>query len=211
MPDARNVTVALLRARLADSRLPDDPARASLPADAEAWPAEVVREFGTALKPAGVLIPIIERAPHLTVLMTRRAAELKHHASQIAFPGGRMEEGDRDIRATALRETHEEIGVAPADVAVLGSLDPLPTVTGYAVTPIVGVISPQQDIEIDRSEVEVAFEVPLAFLFDEANAHQLLRTYRGHRIPTVEFHFAGHRIWGATANMVLRLRKKIHG
>lgn len=207
MHDARSVTVARLRARLADTRLPDDPARARLPADAAQWPDDVRREFDAVLKPAGVLIPIIEHAPHLTVLLTRRSAQLKHHASQVAFPGGRMEESDRDIRATALRETHEEIGIAPPDVAVLGCLDPLPTMTGYAVTPIVGVISPQQDIRIDRSEVDVAFEVPLEFLFDEANAHRRVHTFRGHRIPTVEFHFAGHRIWGATASMLIRLRE----
>lgn len=209
MPDAATVNVARLRERLSGTRLAEDPASVILPSNIGEWPDELASHFTRGLKPAGVLIPIVERLPHPSVLLTRRSAGLKHHASQISFPGGRMEEHDADIEATALRETQEEIGIAPNRVCVIGCLEPMPTVTGYAVTPIVGLLSPKLDLSIDRSEVEVAFEVPLPFLLDERNAKRTLRRFRGHEIPTVEFHFGGHRIWGATANMLIRLREKV--
>lgn len=209
MPKAAAVTIARLRERLAGTRLPEDPADVVLPSNIDEWPEDLAAHFTTGLKPAGVLIPIIEHLPHPSVLLTRRSAGLKNHASQISFPGGRMEEHDADIEATALRETEEEIGIPPASVTVLGYLEPMPTVTGYAVTPIVGVVPPRLQLSLDRSEVEVAFEAPLAFLLDEGNARRTVRRFRGHDVPIVEFHFGGHRIWGATANMLIRLREKV--
>lgn len=209
MSHSDNVTVAHLRERLSGTRLPDDPCDVLLPHGSDKWPDDIAKMLTTSLKPAGVLIPVIERQSHLTVLLTRRSAELKHHASQISFPGGRMEQTDPDIEATALRETHEEVGVAPADVSVLGYLEPMPTVTGYAVTPVVGLLAPHAELTIDESEVELAFEVPLSFLLDKGNAHSTTRTYRGREIPTIEFRYSGHRIWGATANMLLRLAEKV--
>lgn len=208
MTIAGNVSIARLRECLAGTRLPEDPTRIRLPTGVGPWPDDFRSRLGT-LKPAGVLIPIIERAPHMTVLLTRRSAELRHHASQVSFPGGSMEAGDRDIQATALRETHEEIGVLPAAVQVLGCLEPMPTLTGFAVTPVVGVLSAQLKLDIDRSEVDVAFEVPLDFLLDTDNAKRSVHVFHGRKIPVVEFHFGGHRIWGATANMLVRLHEKI--
>jgi 8-oxo-dGTP pyrophosphatase MutT (NUDIX family) len=190
--------------------LPEDPTRAELPVDLDRWPNDWIRAISAPLKPAGVLIPIIERAPHLTVLLTRRSAELKHHASQISFPGGRMEKHDDDILATALRETHEEVGILASAVRVIGNLEPQPTVTGYAVTAIIGLIEPPVKLAIDRGEVDVAFEVPLSFLMDPHNAKRSVRTYRGYTVPTTEFHFGGHRIWGATANMLVKLRDTVN-
>ena len=88
------------------------------------------------LKPAGVLVPIIERVEGLSVLLTQRASHLKHHAGQVSFPGGSMEEHDDDVRATALRETQEEVGISPHEVDVIGYLKTMPTITGFAVTPV---------------------------------------------------------------------------
>ena len=161
------------------------------------------------LKPAGVLIPIIEREDSLTVLLTKRSAALKHHASQISFPGGRMEGHDADIQATALRETYEEVGFEPDSVAVIGYLEPMPTVTGYAVTPIIGIVACPDSLKVDRTEVELAFEVPLAFLLDKRNARPAEREFRGRKIPIVEIRYEEHRIWGATAHMLLELGKKL--
>ncbi len=204
------LTAAALGERLARTRLPDDPTDVVLPPGSEAWPADMRESLTASLKPAGVLIPVIdEGAPGLSVLLTKRSAELKHHAGQVAFPGGRMEEGDADITATALRETHEEVGIAPSAVDILGYLPPMPTVTGYAVTPIVGLIAAGQALTLDASEVELAFEVPLTFLLDRRNAIAAERDFNGRKVPIVEFRYDGHRIWGATAHMLVVLREKI--
>ena len=108
------VSAADIRRRLAGTTLPADPLDVALPAEVPRWPAPLQRKLTSNLTPAGVLIPIIERAGDVSVLLTQRAASLKHHASQISFPGGRMERGDADIVATALRETHEEVGIGPS-------------------------------------------------------------------------------------------------
>ena len=156
-----------------------------------------------------MLVPIIERRHGLTVLLTERAAHLTHHAGQISFPGGRMEAGDRDILATALRETREEVGIEPAAVDVAGFLAPLPTVTGYAVTPIVGLLDAGVSLSLDRSEVADAFEVPLAFLLDADNQKRSVRRFRGVDIPVIAYDYGPRRIWGATAAMIVTLQKKI--
>jgi 8-oxo-dGTP pyrophosphatase MutT (NUDIX family) len=156
-----------------------------------------------------VLIPLIERESGLTVLLTRRSAGLALHAGQVSFPGGRMEACDSDIVATALRETHEEVGIAPHLVDIAGFLDPSPTISGFAVTPVVGFVSPGFTLSIDTTEVEQAFEVPLDFLMQECNARHAEREFEGQRIPMVEFLFEEHRIWGATAYFLIMLRQII--
>jgi 8-oxo-dGTP pyrophosphatase MutT (NUDIX family) len=161
------------------------------------------------LKPAGVLVPIIERASELTVLLTQRSAELKHHAGQVSFPGGRMEEHDADVEVTALRETHEEVGIESRHISVVGYLRTMPTITGYAVTPVVGMVSAAAELNIDKTEVEYAFEVPLSFLLNPDNDVRAERQAGDRKVPMVEFHWEGERIWGATAYMILSLRKKL--
>lgn len=209
MSDPKKLTAAHLRRQLTGTVLPADPTRVAVPDDVDRWPDEWRRRLSQPLKAAGVLVLIIERVPHLTVLLTRRSAELKHHASQICFPGGRMEKTDDSILHTALRETWEEVGILPGAIDVIGSLDPHPTITGYAVTPVVGLVEPPLKLQIDEREVEVAFEVPLQFLMDPDNVQHSMRTFRGHTVPTIEFHFGGHRIWGATASMLIKLRKML--
>lgn len=170
------------------------------------WPRPMQQAASTALTPAGVLIPLVQRDYALTVLLTQRSAALKHHAGQVSFPGGRMEPTDRDVLATALRETHEEVGIAPDSVAVAGFLPPMPTITGYAVTPVIGVLGAGVAVVADPSEVEYAFEVPLVHFLDPANEISVERELFGEKHPMIEFHWQGERIWGATAYMIIALR-----
>lgn len=202
-----SLTAERLRECLAGTRLPEDPLDITLPAGSEQWPVSMREKLTETLTPAGVLIPVTRTAASLSVLLTQRSAELKHHAGQVSFPGGRMEEHDKDVRITALRETHEEIGIEPHHVSVIGYLGAMPTITGYAVTPVVGLVSDAAELVIDHTEVEFVFEVPLAFLLDERNDRQVVREYQGRSYPMVEFHYGDQRIWGATAQMIVRLRK----
>ena len=192
-----------------DTRLPEDPTRVDLPGGSKYWPAFLTSRLAATLKPAGVLIPVMQRDEGMSVLLTRRSAELKHHAGQVSFPGGRMEQSDRNIAITALRETHEEVGIPPQAVQVIGYLNPTPTVTGYAVTPTIGVIDGTVELAIDASEVEMAFEVPLDYLLDRRNYSQAEREFQGQRFPVMEVNYAGERIWGATAFMLSRFIKVI--
>jgi len=178
-----------------------------MPPGSSRWPEPMREQLSGQLTPAGVLVPVFERGNELSILLTQRAAELKHHAGQVSFPGGRMEAHDENVEAAALRETHEEVGIAPHDVAVIGYLSTMPTITGYAVTPVVGLISGDIELAIDRAEVEYAFEVPLHFFLDAANDIRATREIHGREVPMIEFDWDGERIWGATAFMLLELRK----
>lgn len=161
------------------------------------------------LRPAGVLIPLMERPGGLTVLLTQRAADLTHHGGQISFPGGRVEEQDASVQETALRETHEEVGIEPHHVSVIGYLQAMPVITGFAVTPVVGLVADAAHIVVDPTEVDFAFEVPLDFLLDERNDRAVERELHGRRFPMTEFHFEDKRIWGATAYMLVGFRKHL--
>ena len=178
-----------------------------MPPGLRRWPHAMREKLAGPLKPAGVLVPIMERQDGLSLLLTQRSADLKHHAGQVSFPGGSMEEHDDDVSATAIRETHEEVGIEPRHVEVIGYLDSMPTITGFAVTPVVGLIHDAAEIVIDRTEVEYAFEVPLEHLLDEGNDQLVDREFEGKRFRLVEFHFGGERIWGATAYMLLAFRQ----
>ena len=187
--------------------MPEDPLAVVMPPGSHEWPADLRRKMCEGLKPAGVLIPIIEHADDLSVLLTQRSAELKNHAGQVSFPGGRMETVDADITQTALRETHEEVGIRPEQVDVAGYLPPMLTVTGYAVTPIVGLVEPGFSLAVDEREVDFAFEVPLSFLLDDKNQEASERDVRGVVVPIIEFNYQRRRIWGATANILVELRE----
>lgn len=199
----------MLRERLAKTSAPDDPTDVVMPTGSERWPGFTRERIRQTLRPAGVLIPVLERPGHLSVLLTQRSAELKHHAAQVSFPGGRMEDADRDVVHAALRETQEEVGIPADAITVIGYLDPMPTVTGYAVTPVVGVVAADVPLQVDRTEVEYAFEVPLPFLLDESNQRAAEREYQGRTIPTIEFHYESERIWGATAHILVEFRKLV--
>lgn len=180
-----------------------------MPPGSSRWPEPMREQLSGTLKPAGVLIPIIDRGAQLSVLLTQRSAELKHHAGQVSFPGGRMEEHDVSVEATALRETQEEVGIDAQHISVLGYLQTMPTITGYAVTPVVGMVSADAKLVIDPTEVEYTFEVPLSFLLDESNDVRTEWDTHDRKVPMVEFHWEGERIWGATAFMIISFRKKM--
>ena len=152
---------------------------------------------------------MLERPGGLSVLLTQRAAHLKHHAGQVSFPGGRVEQHDTDIEAAALRETHEEVGIPPQAISVAGYMNTMPTITGYAVTPVIGLVNGDPELIIDRSEVEYAFEVPLEFLLDSRNDVPVERDVFGERFVLTEFHWQQERVWGATAYMILAFRESL--
>lgn len=158
---------------------------------------------------AAVLVPLLPRTEGVHVMFTTRAEHLPHHGGQVSFPGGQVEVGDRDFVDTALRETEEETGISREFVSVIGALSPHHTGTGFAVTPIVGVISPGFALCLDATEVAGVFEVPLAFVLDSGNYQQrtwerggVLRTYHAIEYPP-------HLIWGATAAMLVNFRDRL--
>lgn len=204
-PHLPNFTASEIRQRFAGTAMPEDPLDVVIPPPR--WPVALQQKLTSDLIAAAVLIPIITREASLSVLLTERSPDLKHHAGQISFPGGRMDATDRDIRATALRETQEEVGIDPANVEIIGYLDPNPTITGYAVTPVVALVDLQQELIIDPLEVKSVFEVPLPFLLDEGNQKSAEREFEGIMVPIAEFNFGQYRIWGATASMLIQLRK----
>lgn len=157
------------------------------------------------VKPAAVLVPLIRRSAGLHVLLTRRTPHLSNHAGQICFPGGRIEAWDASAEAAALRETEEEIGLAPASVAVIGELDPYRTRTGYTVSPIVGMADAPGTLSPAPREVAEIFDVPLDFFLRPENreTHQW-RVYGQTRYYHV-FVYGQYYIWGATAGMLVNL------
>lgn len=162
------------------------------------------RHPGGEVRPAAVLMPLVDRSQGLTVLFTRRTAHLRSHAGQISFPGGRSEPQDASPAETALRETREEIGLDASRVEVLGFLpSQYTTRSGFIVTPVVGAVRPPFELRPDKSEVDEVFEVPLAFLMDPANHRQGSIVVEGetrhfHAIPYDDYY-----IWGVTAGILM--------
>jgi 8-oxo-dGTP pyrophosphatase MutT (NUDIX family) len=159
--------------------------------------------------PAAVLVPLVARAAGLTVLLTQRAATLKDHAGQISFPGGRIEPTDGDAWHAALRETQEEIGLKPDFVEFAGYLPDHLVVTGFRVTPVVGFVDPAYELLIAKAEVHDAFEVPLDFILDAANHKPRRRSVGGLTIEVHDIPYGDRNIWGATAGMLMTLRRKL--
>ena len=157
------------------------------------------------LTPASVLVPLVAEAAGFSLLLTRRTAHLRDHAGQVAFPGGRAEPTDPSPEATALREASEEIGLAPADVLLLGRLDTYVTGTGYEVTPVVGLLTPPLALTPDPSEVAEIFQVPLDFFLQPANRQLMSREWQGRSRQFYAYPYGQHFIWGATAGMVNNL------
>ncbi len=157
--------------------------------------------------PAAVLIAVTDRADP-GVILTQRTDTMSRHPGQIAFPGGRIDPGE-DVLTAALREAEEEIALPRSLVTVIGEADSYRTVTGFQVTPVIGIIPP--DLVFVPSEAEVAsvFEVPLAFLLDEANHVEATLEWQGHDRHYYEIMWSDRRIWGATAAMIVNLARRL--
>jgi len=157
---------------------------------------------------AAVLIGIRDDREQ-NVLLTLRTDTLQQHAGQVAFPGGRVEPHDHDAVATALRESHEEIGLDAGFVTPLGYLEAFETISGYSVTPVVARVAADAVLKPDPGEVAEVFEVPFGFFLEPANLRRYTMDFRGHRRDMVEFLHAGYRIWGVTAAILLNLIKRM--
>jgi 8-oxo-dGTP pyrophosphatase MutT (NUDIX family) len=156
--------------------------------------------------PAAVLVPIVDRAEGMTVLLTRRTLHLAHHPGQVSFPGGRLEPGDRgDAVACALRETVEETGLAPQHVRILGRMPDRLTGTGFVVSPVVGLVTPPFTLAPDPFEVAEVFEVPLDFLLDPDNHTLHQPELSGRPRPFWAMTWGDTLIWGATAGILVEL------
>lgn len=157
--------------------------------------------------PAAVLVAITDRDEPGVILTTRRE-HMRTHAGQVAFPGGRIDPGEAAVVA-ALREAHEEILLEPAAVEVVGSIEPYRTVTGYVVTPVIGVIGPDLPLEPHEHEVADVFEAPLGFILDPANQQRRSALFQGAERHYYEIMWNGRRIWGATAAMIVNLSRRL--
>jgi 8-oxo-dGTP pyrophosphatase MutT (NUDIX family) len=161
------------------------------------------------LRPAAVLMPIVERAEP-SVLFTRRTEHLPSHAGQICFPGGRFDASDASLIQTALREMEEEIGLGADEVEIAGFLDSYETLnTGFAILPVVGFLRADYLLSVNKEEVAEVFEAPLAYLLDPSN-HAIRSVERGGVMR--EFYaidYGAHTIWGATAAMIVNLSERL--
>jgi len=161
------------------------------------------------LRPCGVLIPLIEGEHGLNVILTKRSSALKHHPGQIAFPGGKVDVGDNGPISAAKREAEEEIGLAASNVDILGTLAVHETVTGFSVTPVIGLVRAAFEVRPEPGEVEEVFGVPLGHVTDVAQFQVQSRRWRG-----VERHFytvpyGPYYIWGATARILRGLAERM--
>ncbi len=203
---------------LAAERLDREPSEAVFdPRTGKAWGRgdwdlnpELLADFAAMppARPAAVLFGIVVR-DELTVLLTQRTHTLPTHAGQIAFPGGKVEAHDDGPVSAALRESVEEIGLDPHFVEPLGFLDGYRTGTGFTVAPVVALIRPGFVVKPDPREVDDVFEVPLAFLMDEANHQRHARDWRGRQRHYYAMPYGERYIWGATAGMIKNMHQRL--
>ena len=155
-----------------------------------------------------VLVPLVWHDSGPTVLLTRRTESLSTHAGQVSFPGGRVDDTDESPLAAALRETHEETGITPNFVRVVGYMDGYETGTGFAILPVVGVVKPGFTLMPNPAEVHDIFEVPLSFLLDPKNRERQSREWQGKRREFYAFNYGSHYIWGATAAILVNFAER---
>ena len=179
--------------------------RGDLDLDDELW----IKAGVKATKPAAVLVPVVERAEPV-VLLTLRTPDLKSHSGQIAFPGGRIDAGDANPLAAALREAEEEIGLAPALVEPIGYLDLYLTFSGFRILPLVARVKPDYRLSVNPAEVVEAFEVPLAFLMQPVNHQRHKRDWKGIERQYYAMPFGERYIWGVTAGILRNLYERIY-
>ena len=161
------------------------------------------------IRPAAVLVPVIDH-PEPTVLLTQRAQHLPDHAGQMSFPGGKIDKTDESPLASALREADEEIGLERAFIEPLGYLDLYMTTLGYRIVPVIARVKPGFALKLNTSEVDATFEVPLAFLMDQANVQRHSRDWQGMTRHYYAITFGEHYIWGVTAGILRNLYDRIY-
>ena len=172
-------------------------------------PGTVLPE-GRKLREAGVLVAFVPGADGLDLVLTKRSSRLKHHPGQIAFPGGKVDPVDDGPVAAALREAHEEVGLPPASVEILGTMPAHETVTGFLVTPVLGLVRGGFDQRPEPGEVAEIFRVPFDHVTDPANFRIEGRRWRGQRRLYYVAPFGPYYIWGATARMLRALAARMH-
>jgi 8-oxo-dGTP pyrophosphatase MutT (NUDIX family) len=160
-------------------------------------------------RPAAVLVGVMAHADAPSVLLTRRHDGLRHHAGQVSFPGGRIEAYDPSPAAAALREAREEVGLEGAQVSALGYLDPMLTITGFRVLPLLALIEPGFVPRPDPGEVAEAFEVPLELLLDPARLEKIELQFGGRPRHVLQYRYDQQRIWGVTASILFNLRERL--
>lgn len=160
-------------------------------------------------RPASVLIPVVDRASGPKVILTRRASDLKHHAGQVSFPGGKQDEGDASALDAALREASEEIGLHRHQADIIGTMAVHRTVTAFEVTPFVALVAQEFQAVADPIEVAEIFEVPLAFLLNRGNFQIHSRVWHGHTRSFYVIPYGPHYIWGATARILRALADQV--
>jgi 8-oxo-dGTP pyrophosphatase MutT (NUDIX family) len=161
-------------------------------------------------RPAAVLVPIVARPDGATLLLTERASGLRQHSGQIAFPGGRIDDGDAGALGAALREAEEEIGLSPGLVTPLGFLGPWFSTTGYRITPVVALVEPDAPLALNGMEVAAAFETPLSFLMDPANHRTHQREWKGGMRSYFAMPWGDRYIWGVTAGIIRMLWLRLY-
>src|SRR5579885_2588834 len=161
------------------------------------------------IRPAAVLVPIVDH-PEPTVLLTQRAQHLPDHPGQVSFPGGKIDKTDRDPMHSALREAHEEIGLAEAHVEPLGYLDVYMTTLGYRIVPVIARVKPGFKLTLNKAEVDSTFEVPLAYVMDLANMQRHSRDWNGMTRHYYAITFGERYIWGVTAGILRNLYDRIY-
>ena len=166
---------------------------------------------GTRVTDAAVLVPLVNRAGRLQVLLTQRTPHLDDHAGQISFPGGRVEASDASREETALRETEEETGLARGAITVLGRLPVYEIPSGFRITPVVGWVEPPFALKPDPFEVAAAFEAPLEHFLEIANYQRRQFHFRGRHRHYMAVPYEGRYIWGATAAMLYSLARLLRG
>lgn len=162
-----------------------------------------------AARPAAVLVALVTHPEGLKVLLSRRAAAMRDHSGQIAFPGGKLDEGDGSVLACALREAREEIGLKSQHIETIGYLDPYQTGTGFRIQPVVALVTPPLLLAIHPGEVDEAFEVPLEFLMNPVNHLRHSRHWNGRERFFYAISYQDYYIWGATAGILRNLYERL--
>lgn len=197
-----------LQERLAGTRPEHDPGRARITAGMAAVPdPRLLPLIPAQLRPAAVLIGLLEQSGNPGILLTERAGHLRQHAGQISFPGGAIEAADTDPAAAALREASEEVGLASDQVQVVGYLPDQIVLTGFRITPVIGRITGPFLPRLDAAEVAGCFVLPFSVLLDPASERPTRRSIGGIEVDVRDLQFGSHRIWGATAGMLFALRE----